>query len=66
MEGIIRMKKALVVATVAGFIAGFEFNNVLILKEMGYEVHIAANMDFCNNTRNLKKLLLDGVIAHDF
>lgn len=39
------MKKALIVATIGGFIAGFEYNDCLILKSMGYEVHAACNMD---------------------
>lgn len=37
------MKKALIVATISSFIATFEINNILILKGLGYEVHVAAN-----------------------
>lgn len=32
------MKKALIVATIAGFITSFERNDIKILKEMGYQV----------------------------
>lgn len=38
------MKKALIIATVGGFLKKFELGNVRILQEMGYEVHYAANM----------------------
>lgn len=38
------MKKALLVATVYGFIASFEQNNIRILQELGYEVWCACNM----------------------
>lgn len=36
-------KKALLVATVSGFVPQFEMNNVRILREMGYEIHYASN-----------------------
>jgi glycosyltransferase involved in cell wall biosynthesis len=39
------MPKALIVATVSGFLPQFESNNVKILQEYGYEVHFAANFD---------------------
>ena len=38
-----RMKKALIVTTVSGFLPQFEMNNVRILQQLGYEVHYAAN-----------------------
>ena len=60
-----KMKKALVVATVVGFIANFEMNDILILQRMEYEVHIAADMSDCNNKEKLYGLLSSGVIAHD-
>ncbi len=59
------MKKALIVATVVGFIANFEINDIIILQEMGYEVHIASNMSDCNNKTKLNKLLCSGIIAHN-
>lgn len=38
------MKKVLIVATVFKFL-NFELNDIKILKEMGYEVHVASNMN---------------------
>lgn len=58
-------KKALVAATVIGFIANFEYNDILILQSMGYEVHVAANMSDCNNKDKLNRLLNSGIIPHD-
>lgn len=37
------MKKAIVIASTAGFIRGFLLNDILLLQQMGYEVHCAAN-----------------------
>lgn len=37
------MKKALIVATVGGFICSFEKNDIKLLKKLGYEVYIACN-----------------------
>ena len=59
------MKKALIVATVSAFIANFEQNDISILQNMGYEVHILCDMDACSNKEKLKKLLQLGVIPHD-
>lgn len=59
------MKKALIVATVVGFIANFEINDIFILQKMGYEVHIASDMSDCNNKEKLNKLLCTGIIAHN-
>lgn len=39
------MKKALIIATIYPFIEGFEKNNIKLLKELGYEVHIIASGD---------------------
>lgn len=44
------MKKALIVATVGGFL-GFEKNDILLLQEQGYEVHCACN--FTSKSRNM-------------
>ena len=59
------MKKALIIATVAGFIANFEQNDILILQNMNYEVHVLGDMDACSNKEKLKKMLQLGVIPHD-
>lgn len=37
------MKKALIVATIGGFICAFERNDIKLLKNLGYEVFIACN-----------------------
>lgn len=37
-------KKALIVASIPGFIVSFEMNDIKILKELGYEVHVACNL----------------------
>ncbi len=39
------MKKALIVTSVPGFITNFEMNNVKILKQLGYLVDVATNVD---------------------
>lgn len=38
-------EKVLFVATVGNFLQLFEWNDVKILQELGYEVHYAANFD---------------------
>lgn len=52
------MKKALIVATISDFIAAFEINDILILKKIGYEVHVAANFRgmLPNNKEKLNKV----------
>ena len=37
------MKKVLMLASVPSMIGSFNMNNILILKDMGYEVHVACN-----------------------
>lgn len=51
-----REKNALVVCTVAGFL-NFELNDIKILKDMGYQVHVATNFDGFEN----QKTVLDGL-----
>lgn len=43
-------KRVLIVATIASFISFFEMNDICILQNMGYEVHLAA--DFYNGLGN--------------
>lgn len=43
------MKKALIVASVYGFIHHFERNDIKILQELGYEVTVASNLDNYKN-----------------
>lgn len=43
----IEMKKtALVVTTIGGFVNSFELNDISILQDMGYTVHVATNMHY--------------------
>lgn len=37
------MKRALIIATVSGFVPQFEMSNVFLLQKLGYEVHCASN-----------------------
>ena len=54
MREYVRMKKALIITTISGFVPQFEKNNVTLLQDMGYEVHYASNFnhpvyDYDNN-----------------
>lgn len=52
-------KKALIIATVVGFITSFEMNDIKILQELGYEVIVAANYEGYNgklDDKNVKML----------
>lgn len=53
------MKKALIIATIYPFINGFEQNNIILLKNMGYEIHTFANG--ISSTKNLDTI---GVIKN--
>lgn len=57
--------KVLFVATYGGFLSSFEMNNMHILKNMGYEVHCAANFD--NKQYNERPQILSnfGVVKHN-
>lgn len=57
-------KKALLVTTVSGFIPQFEMNNVLLLQEMGFEVHYAANYNTPSYGNNNDRLNGTGIIQH--
>ena len=52
------MKKALIVATVAGFVATFEINDIRLLQSLGYEVYCATNVDALVNEEK-KQMLRD-------
>lgn len=52
------MKKALLIATVEGFF-NFEIQDIKILQDLGYEVHLAANSD--NVERPIE---IEGVVKH--
>lgn len=59
------MKRALIVATVGGFLSQFEMNDVKILKEKGYEVHYAANLKNNMYQIDCEKLQQNHVFLHD-
>lgn len=58
------MKKALMIATVVGFIASFEKSDINILQKMGYEVHCAANYSKVNDPEKIRQLDDMGVVRH--
>lgn len=53
-------KKALIVASVPGFIYSFEKNDIKILKELGFDVYILTNLLDSNYTSQVKSLKEDG------
>ncbi len=58
------MKRALIVATVGGFISGFELSNAKILQKMGYEVHAAADFNLTPSEKEKKKLKESNLLCH--
>lgn len=58
------MKKALVIATVSGFLMKFEMQDVQILQNMGYEVHYASNCDVPIYEFDTAELAQRGVRMH--
>ena len=58
------MKKALIIATVAGFIASFELQDIEILQFMGFEVHCATNLFRINDLKKKQILLDTGIVTH--
>lgn len=50
-------KKAMIIATVSGFIASFEKNDIKILKKLGYEIIVASN--FKNYEDELEELNIE-------
>lgn len=58
------MKKALLVATVSGFIPQFEMHNVRLLQELGYEVHYASNYNMPSYGTDNRRLDGTGIIRH--
>lgn len=65
------MKKALILASVASMIDQFNMENIQILKELGYEVHVAANFQYGSTTSQERvnfiknKLNAGGVKVYD-
>lgn len=58
------MKKALIVANLAGFIGTFLQNDIKILKSMGYEVHCAGNASNKNPEENERAFREFGTAFH--
>lgn len=57
-------KKALIVATVGGFLPQFEQGNVRILQQMGYEVHYASNFSVPNYHYKTSWFQEQGIVCH--
>lgn len=60
----VKMKKALIVTHVSGFVPQFEMNNVHILQQMGYEVHYASNFNNVSYGQDNHRLDGTGIICH--
>ena len=58
------MKKALMVSTIMGFMACFERSDIKLLQDMGYEVHIACNVNIYASEERLRLLNELNVIKH--
>lgn len=59
-----KMKKALIITTVSGFVPQFELNQVHLLQEMGYEVHYASNFQNPHYGSDNRRLEGTGLICH--
>lgn len=59
------MRRVLIVATVGGFVTQFEQNNLDILRELGYEIHYAANFSNTIYEIDYEALKKRNVIIHD-
>ena len=54
-------KKAIIVATIVGFITSFEMNNIKLLQQLGYQVSCATNLDKDNHPDKIELLKNSGV-----
>lgn len=57
-------KNALIVATVIGFIASFEMNDIKILQSMGYKVSCVSNMEDEKFSEKVKMMKTSGVVFY--
>lgn len=64
MQGKESKKRALIVATISGFVPQFVMNNVYILQEKGYEVHYASNFNNVHFGLDNNRLNGTGVVRH--
>lgn len=60
-----KMKKVLFVATYGDFLATFELSNIMIMQELGCEVHCASNFSDSEYNRKTNRLDEIGVIKHN-
>ena len=60
-----KMKKVLFISTYGDFLATFELPNIMLLQEIGYEVHCASNFSAIEYNRKTNKLDEIGVIRHN-
>lgn len=58
------MRKALIIATIGGFLPVSEIHNAKLLQELGFEVHYAANMQNKIYEYDEQKLLDTGIVLH--
>lgn len=58
------MRKALIVATIGGFLPVSEINNAKLLQDLGFEVHYAANMKNKIYEYDEQKLIDAGIVLH--
>lgn len=60
------MKKALLLAPMSSVHERFNVTNIKALKDLGYEIHLAANFSLCEHDINYKdEMLKDGIVIHD-
>ena len=64
IERKLKMKKALIVTHVSGFVPQFEMNNVKLLQELGYEVHYASNFNNVSYGTDNSRLEGTGIVCH--
>lgn len=57
-------KKALIIATIGGFLSVTEINNARLLQKLGFEVHYAANRKLRNYEFEEQELIDMGIVLH--
>lgn len=58
------IKKVLLIATIGYFFPQFEMNDISLLKEMGYEVHCAADFTVPISEKRKAEIRQSGIITH--
>ena len=59
-----RMKKALIITTISGFVPQFEMNQVFLLQKLGYEVHYATNFGHPVYDYDRELFRKNGIVTH--